>query len=162
MSRVIVASLILLTMASEVSVPLVAQNGNPPQNVTMSSDLYPGAPFGSCSFPINISSQGKGKSIFLPRGNMIFTSPGLDATVTNLINPSKQMTLNITGSFHVSTTSDGGSSFVVTGRNLLTDPSAGVVLAVGNFSFAFDAKGNLTQPLTMQGGTLMNLCAWLQ
>ena len=160
--RTIVASLILLTMASVSSGLLVAQNGNPPQNVTTSSDVYPGAPFGSCSFPINISSQGKGKTIFLPRGNMIFTSPGLDATVTNLIDPSKQVSLNITGSFHVSPTSDGGSLFVVTGRNLLTDPFAGVVLAVGNFSFAFDAKGNLTQPLTMQAGTLTNLCAALQ
>ena len=97
----------------------------------------------------------------LPKGNLIFTSPGLDATVTNLTDPTKQVTLNITGSFHVSPTSDGGSLFVVTGRNLLTDPIAGVVLAVGNFSFAFDASGNLTQPLTKQGGTLTDLCALL-
>ena len=49
--------------------------------------------------------------------------------------------------------------FVVTGRNLLSDPFAGVVLAIGNFSFAFDVNGNLTQPLKMQGGTLTDLCA---
>lgn len=51
---------------------------------------------------------------------------------------------------------------MVTGRNLLTDPFAGVVLAIGNFSYAFDADGNLTQPLKMQGGTLTNLCASLE
>jgi hypothetical protein len=125
-------------------------------------DVFPGAQFGSCAFPINIASQGKGKTIVFPKGNMIFTSPGLGATVTNLIDPTKQVTINITGSFHVSTTSDGGSLFVVTGRNLLTDPFAGVVLAIGNFSFAFDANGNLTQPLTMQAGTLTNLCDLLK
>jgi hypothetical protein len=137
---------------------LSAQNGTPPQNVTSSMDVFPGAEFGSCTFPINVSSQGKGKTIVLPKGNLIFTSPGLDAVVTNLTDPTKQVTLNITGSFHVSTTPDGGSLFVVTGRNLLTDPFAGVVLAVGNFSFAFDANGKLTQPLKMQGGHLTNLC----
>jgi hypothetical protein len=149
-------------MASIFSGQLTAQNGTPPQNVTSSMDVYPGAPFGSCAFPINISSQGKGKTIVLPKGNIIFTSPGLNATVTNLTDPTKQVNLNITGSFHVSTTSDGTSVFVVTGRNLLTDPFAGVVLAIGNFSFAFDASGNLTQPLTMKAGTLTNLCALLQ
>jgi len=138
---------------------LSAQNGNPPQNVTTSTDIYPGSEFGSCAFPINISTQGKAKTIVLPRGNLIFTSPGLDATVTNLIDPTKQVSVNITGSFHVSTTSGGGSLFVVTGRNLLSDPFAGVVLAIGNFSFAFDVNGNLTQPLKMQGGTLTDLCA---
>jgi hypothetical protein len=70
--------------------------------------------------------------------------------------------LNITGAAHVSPTPDGGSLYVVTGRNLLTDPLAGVVLAIGNFSFAFDADGNLTQPLKMQGGTLTDICATLQ
>jgi hypothetical protein len=50
---------------------------------------------------------------------------------------------------------------MVTGRNLLTDPVAGVVLALGNFSFAFDANGNLVQPLTQQGGLLIDICALL-
>lgn len=161
-SRPVSASLVVLAMTSLFCGSVLAQNGTPPQDVTTSMDVLPGAPFGSCPFPINISSQGKGKTIVLPRGNLIFTSPGLNATVTNLNDPAKQVTINITGSFHVSPTSDGGQLFVVTGRNLLTDPFAGVVLAIGNFSFAFDAKGNLTQPLTMQGGTLTNLCELLK
>ncbi len=160
-STLIVASLSVLAMASAFSGKLSAQNGNPPQDVTTSSDVYPGATFGSCSFPINISTQGKGKTIVLPRGNMIFTSPGLTATVTNLLDPTKKVNLVITGAFHVSPTADGGSLFMVTGRNLLTDPFAGVVLVTGNFSFAFDANGNLTQPLKMQGGAITDLCALL-
>ncbi len=160
--RTVGASLIVLAAATIFSGYISAQNGGPPQPVSSSMDVYPGAPLGSCSFPINISTEGKGKTIMLPKGNMIFTSPGLDATVTNLTNPAKQVTLNITGSFHVSPTPDGGQLFVVTGRNLLTDPFAGVVLATGNFSFAFDANGNLTQPLTKQGGTITDICALLQ
>jgi hypothetical protein len=46
---------------------------------------------------------------------------------------------------------------VVTGRNLLGDPEAGFVLAIGNFSFVFDAGGNLIQPLAGKG-TLTNIC----
>jgi hypothetical protein len=46
---------------------------------------------------------------------------------------------------------------VITGRNCVTDPFAGIVLAIGNFSFAFDSSGNLVQPL--QGtGKLVPLC----
>jgi hypothetical protein len=116
----------------------------------------------SCPFPIFVSAQGKGKTITLPGNRIIFTSPGLDATVTNLANPTKQVTLNITGSTHQTTEPDGTVVSVVTGRNLLFDPFAGVVLAVGNFSFAFDAAGNLIQPLAMQGGTLTNVCALLE
>ncbi len=161
LSRPALFSLVLLTLASVFSGKSSAQNGTPPQDVTSSMDIYPGAPLGSCTFPINISTQGKGKTIVLPKGNMIFTSPGLFATVTNLNDPTKHLTLNITGSFHVSPTSGGGSLFTVTGRNLLTDPFAGVVLVTGNFSFAFDSLGNLTQPLTMQGGTITDLCTAL-
>ncbi len=160
--RAVVASLLLLAAATLFPGYVSAQNGGAPQNASSSTDVYPGAPSGSCSFPINISTDGKGKTIVLPKGNPIFTSPGLVATVTNLNNPAKQVALNITGSFHVSPTADGGQLFVVTGRNLLTDPFAGVVLAIGNFSFAFDANGNLTQPLTKQGGMFADICALLQ
>jgi len=100
--------------------------------------------------------------IVLHSGNLILTSPNLNATVTNLADPTKQVSLNITGVFHVTKEPDGTMVTVVTGRNLLADPVAGVVLAIGNFSFAFDASGNLKQPLTKQGGHLINVCALIQ
>ena len=101
---------------------------------------------------------GKGKTIELRGDRSIITSPGLDATVTNLDNPSKRVTLNITGVFHQTTKGDGSLVAVVTGRNLLFDPDAGFVLAIGRFSFVFDASGNLIQPLRGKG-QLIDVCA---
>jgi hypothetical protein len=129
--------------------------------VTITFDVDPGDPLGSCAFPINISAEGKAKTIILRSGNLILTSPDLNATVTNLSKPAKQVNLNITGVWHQTTSADGSVTTMVTGRNLLTDPVAGVVLALGNFSFAFDANGNLVQPLTQQGGLLIDICALL-
>jgi hypothetical protein len=156
---------VLVALAtSVVPGPLSAQNpnGTPPAQITFSNIVDVGSPLGSCAFPISISGQGGAKTILLRSGNVIATSPNLNATVTNLANPTKQVSLNITGVFHITTESDGTTAYVVTGRNLLTDPIAGVVLAIGNFSFAFDASGNLKQPLTKQGGNLIDICALLQ
>jgi hypothetical protein len=160
--RLFATSLVLVMWTSVGTGRLAAQNdGGPPGNVNVTFEVNPGDPFGSCAFPIRISAQGKGKTIEVPGGRFIFTSPQLNATVTNLADPTKQLSLNITGSFHQTTNLDGTVVTVVTGRNLLTDPFAGVVLAIGKFSYAFDAAGNLTQPL--QGkGQLIDLCAVLQ
>jgi hypothetical protein len=45
----------------------------------------------------------------------------------------------------------------VTGRNFLTDPEAGIVLAIGTFSFAFNDANILVQPLSGTG-KLINVC----
>jgi hypothetical protein len=103
-----------------------------------------------------LSVAGNAGVINLPGGRVIFTSPGTNATLTNLSDPSKTVTLNITGSFHQST-QNGNTVTVVTGRNLLGDPVAGFVLAIGTFSFVFDASGNLVQPLT-GFGQLISVC----
>ncbi|MFN7932283.1 MAG: hypothetical protein U0R19_03100 [Bryobacteraceae bacterium] len=158
--RFILTALIVVAMAFPGA--LSAQNGTPPQNVTVSWDIYPGAEFGSCTFPINLSAEGKSKTIVIPGGKLILTSPGLVAVVTNLNDPSKKTTITITGSFHVSPTADGGQYFTGTGRNFLTDPLAGVVVAIGNVSWAVDATGKLTQPLKLQGGHLINICELLK
>jgi hypothetical protein len=165
LSRLPLTSTVLVALAtSVVPGPLAAQNpnGTPPEQVTFSFIVDAGSPSGSCAFPISVSGQGGAKTILLRSGNFIATSPNLNATVTNLANPTKQVNLNITGVFHVTTESDGTTAYVVTGRNLLTDPIAGVVLAIGSFSFAFDASGNLKQPLTKQGGNLIDICALLK
>jgi hypothetical protein len=76
--------------------------------------------------------------------------------VTNLSDPSKSVTLSATGAFHQSN-QDGNAVTVVTGRNLLGDPVAGMVLAIGVFSYVFDANGNLVQPLAGTG-RLIDVC----
>ena len=80
--------------------------------------------------------------------------------MTNLFN-SHQVTLNVTGAFHQTTEANGDVVTVVTGRNLLGDPEAGFVLAIGNFSFAFDANNNLIQPLAGKG-TLTDICGLIE
>lgn len=127
------------------------RGGGRPIDISVSQDLPAGAVFGECAFPVRFEQNGKAGTITLPGGRFIFTSPGLDATLTNLDEPAKSVTLNITGAFHQSTDSQGNTVTVVTGRNLLGDPDAGFVLAIGSFSFTFDAAGNLVQPLAGQG-----------
>jgi len=151
-------SLVIASVVSAISYifllsPADAQKrgGTPPTGVSNSQDLPAGAVFGECAFPVRFESNGKAGTITLPGGRFIFTSPGLDATLTNLNDTTKSVTLNITGTFHQSTDSNGDTVTVVTGRNLLGDPDAGFVLAIGSFSFKFDASGNLVQPLAGHG-----------
>jgi hypothetical protein len=115
-----------------------------------------GSVFGECAFDVQGTLTGKTKTITLPGDRLIITSPGAHITLTNLSDPSKTVTLNITGSFHQSTTQAGDMLTVVTGRNLLGDPDAGFVLAIGNFSFAFHGSV-LVQPL-IGNGQLIHVC----
>ena len=78
-------------------------------------------------------------------------------TLTNVSNRAKSVTLNIAGTSHQSTDANGDLVTVVTGRNLQGDPDAGFVLAIGSFSFKFDATGTLVQPLMGQG-QLVKVC----
>ncbi len=116
-----------------------------------------------CAFPIEVVLSGKGKTIQLPGGGTIVTSPGLTATLTNLDNQNRQ-TFVITGSFHQSILTNGNVETVATGRNVLFDPQVpglpGLVLAVGRFSWVVDSQGNLVQPLRGTG-QLIDLCARL-
>jgi hypothetical protein len=131
--------------------------GRPPIRISSSTVLAAGDVFGECAFPVRLDSNGKAGTINLPGGRMIFTSPGLHATLTNLNEPTKSVTLNITGTFHQSTDVNGDTVTVVTGRNILGDPDAGFVLAIGSFSFKFDAANNLVQPLAGHG-QLTKIC----
>jgi hypothetical protein len=158
------ASLVVAFVVSAISCifvlpPADAQQkgGAPPTDASGSQDIPAGAVFGECAFPVRLEQSGKMSVITLPGGRFIFTSPGLHARLTNLNAPAKSVTLNITGTFHQSTDSNGDIVTVVTGRNLLGDPDAGFVLAIGSFSFKFDAAGNLVQPLAGTG-QLIKVC----
>jgi hypothetical protein len=114
---------------------------------------------GACAFDVHVVSEsGKAKTITLSDNRFIFTSPGLSLTLTNLSDPTKSVTLSVTGAFHQSQ-QNGNVVTVATGRNLLGDPDAGFVLAIGTFSFVFDTSvpPNLVQPL-MGRGQLINVC----
>ena len=108
----------------------------------------------ACEFPIDIHLTGKTKTIEQPGDRVLVIAPGQEIVVTNVDDPSKQVTLNITGSFHTTTEADGTVRTKATGRNALFDPIAGFVLAIGNFNYAFDANGNLIEPLNGKGRVL--------
>jgi hypothetical protein len=112
-----------------------------------------------CGFPVEVHVSGKAKLIVLSRDRATALSPALEATVTNLATGAT-ITLSITGAFHETTQANGDVVVLGTGRNLLTDPVAGFVLAVGRFSWTVDAQGNLVQPLSGIG-QLTNVCALL-
>ena len=78
----------------------------------------------------------------------------------NLSN-SNTVDLSVTGAFHITVKDNGDIVYIVTGRNLLGDPDAGMVLAIGTFSFAFNSGGTLIQPLTGQG-QLIDVCKLIE
>ena len=154
----IAISMIVALSAAAPIVSVVAQE--PPTDVEgtfeVPDELNP------CPFRVLIELSGKGKTIELGE-RTILTSPGLTATLTNLDDPANQETLtnqetlSITGAFHQTVLENGDVKTVVTGRNILFDPEAGFVLAIGRFSYVFDQAGNLVQPLAGEG-QLIDLC----
>jgi hypothetical protein len=94
---------VLLAGISVFGTRLAAQstNGVPPSDATTSFVLT-----GVCSFPITESVQGKAKVIELG-DRLIIVAPAQKATVTNNTDPSKRVTLNITGSFHITLLPNG-------------------------------------------------------
>lgn len=108
----------------------------------------------ACDFPIDIHLTGKTKTIEQPGDRVLVIAPGQEIVVVNVEDPSKRVTLGITGAFHTTTEPNGTVRTKATGRNALFDPIAGFVLAIGNFSYAFDANGNLIEPLNGKGRVL--------
>jgi hypothetical protein len=158
----IVLLMVAILLALIVTAPMVlAQpNGGKPTNVDETPiDLDSGAVFGKCDDPISLVYSGKAKKLQLPSERFIFTSPELTATLTN-VESGEQETVVITGAFHQTTLENGDVVTEATGRNLLGDPKAGFVIAVGNFSYVFDAQGNLVQPLEGEG-QLIDVCELL-
>ena len=155
MKKISISILVVLALGLAFG-QLAGADPNPPEDVDFTITLPAGAVFGHCSFDVELSVTGKGKVIDLPGDRFIFTSPGLRATLTNLVT-GKQVTLNITGAFHETTEEDGSVVTVTTGRSLLGDPEAGFVLAIGSFSYVLDASENLIQPLAGEG-RLIDVC----
>lgn len=158
MNRIVVTVLsVVLALVVAAPIAFAQPNGGKPADVDEEPiDLDSGAVFGNCDFPIRLEYSGKAKTLQLPGGRFIFTSPGLTATLTNL-ESGEQERIVITGAFHQTTLENGDVVTEATGRNLLGDPKAGFVVAVGNFSYVFDKKGNLVQSLAGEG-QLVDVC----
>jgi hypothetical protein len=146
MKRAIVLALsVILALVVAAPTVLAQGNGGAPGDVNFPLDLPakdPTAPptdpasFG-CNFPLHFELTGKAKTIELPDGGFIMTSPGLDVTVTN-VDTGEEVTFNVTGSIFASAPDDNGIvNYVITGRNLALDP-AGVFLNIGRFTDTLD------------------------
>ena len=102
---------------------------------------------GVCSFPVDVVVSGKTKFIELPGGRFIATSPGARTTLTNVEEPSHRVTYVITGALHGKDLASGDLLLVFTGRNLLFDPSYGILLTIGRFTQVIDPEtGEATTP----------------
>lgn len=134
-----------------------APNPNQPQPVDSTPFVVPAFTFSaSQDFPLEFEPSGKTKPIDLPDNHSIVVSPGQEVTLTNVDDPSHSVTLNITGSFHVTPLDNGSVLTEYDGRNLLGDPmidngQPGLVLVTGHFSTIQDSDGNFTQFLEGQG-----------
>lgn len=114
----------------------VAQQA-PPEDYTDSFPIE-----GLCEFPVLVELNGKAKTIELPGGSTLFTSPQLTATFTNLDNPSHRETLGITGAISQHVLANGDVELVFTGRNLVIDFDLidGFVITIGRFSVVSTAS----------------------
>ena len=115
---------------------------------------------GECAFPVLLEASGKVKFIDLGGGNTLITSPGLSATLTNLNEPSHQVTIGITGAVHEEVLANGDVVFVFTGRNLLSGPDVDFILTIGRFTGTMTAGGEFT-PITGEG-RVIDVCALLE
>ncbi|MGB8337755.1 MAG: hypothetical protein WCD07_00570 [Burkholderiales bacterium] len=119
-----------------------------------------------CSFPLKFTGDGKLKIIFLKGGQRIIgMAPGVVNTITNLDQPDKVFTRKVGGSTHVTNAVDGSALIELRGQLYYfggpTDSPSGLWLLIGNYSLAFDATGNLTQPLAGQG-RMIDICGLLE
>ena len=153
---------VLLAAATMAALMLVAARDvatAPPEPV----DTSPLPVEGICPFPMEAELSGKTKEIDLGSGQTLSTAPGLRVTLTNLAEPTNQVSYVITGSFLLTEQPDGTLFVVARGRNIVFGPDVGMFLTIGLFTFVgFDADGAilaLTQP--EGNGRLIDVCAQL-
>ena len=134
-----------------------ASSAAPPGPVDVTTTL-PG-----CDFPVEAEVSGKSKVINLPSGQTLITSPNLRITLTNVTEPTNQVTYVITGSFLTTERTDGNLDVEARGSNLIFGPEVGIFLTVGRFTFVgFEDEGAIVALTPPTGeGSLTDVCALL-
>ena len=157
MKRLVVVSLFvlasLLVVPSALSdAPTIVRN---PIDATFIDDV-------DCGFPVQIDIVGTDLTIFSASGDRVFDAfPQSRATLTNLDNPNRSLTVSIAGPGHTRFGNDGSVTLTGTGPTLfflqfLGNP--GITLLNGRFVLTFDAQGN---PTFSSVGQTRDLCAEL-
>jgi hypothetical protein len=147
---------VALTLAVVLVLPR-ASSAAPPGDVDADVTL-PG-----CDFPVRAEVSGKSKVIDLDSGQTLITSPNLRITLTNVTEPTNQVTYVITGSFLTTERTDGNLDVEARGRNLIFGEEVGIFLAIGRFTFiGFEDEGAIVALTPPTGeGRLTDVCALL-
>lgn len=143
---------------------VAAASSGAPGDGSYSFDSPSADVFALCPFAIHADVTGKIKVNSLPNSRSITINPGQYATIAKT-ETRKQVTLNSTGTFHDTTDENGITTEHMTGRNLTWDENTGFVLIIGDYTWAWDDSGNVTQHLTGQGQislTPWDICAMLR
>ena len=153
-TSLIAACLVLAALGPPAAVLSRADSGRggPPGGINQTF-TFPGI----CGFDVQLTVTGRSSVINLPSGGLIITAPDVYGTCTNLSDPTKSVTLNFTGTAHVSFDQNGDTIYRLTGRNQAEDPSFGLLLLVGDFTFVYDSNGNLISGPT-GNGQITNIC----
>jgi hypothetical protein len=116
-----------------------------------------------CDFPVRAEVSGKSKVIDLDSGQTLITAPNLRITLTNVTEPTNQVTYVITGSFLTTERTDGNLDVEARGRNLIFGPEVGIFLTIGQFTFiGFEDEGPIVAITPPTGeGSLTDVCALL-
>jgi hypothetical protein len=138
---------------------------DPPEPVEFEFTIPANADTGSCDFAVLLEASGNTKTIELPSGGTIVIAPNTKVTATNVTEGSPgfgtSVDYSINGAFmNEPADADGNIVTKATGRNLLTDPIAGVVVTSGNFSFTTAEDGSNVVPLSGKG-RIIDVCAAL-
>lgn len=119
---------------------------------------------GACEFSVLVEESGMVMDIPLPGGNVLRIFPGAGSTLTNLEEPSNQVTLRGGGKGRVTPPLvEGGDLLVtVTGHNVLVVPGEGIFeVRKATFTLAppYDVGSELT--ILESQGKVVDLCALL-
>ena len=131
-----------------------AASAAPPEPVTFSETL--GEEY--CGFDVLYESRGKLKFIDLPSGDTLVKNPGNRVTLTN-VETGEQVTYVATGTIRVRPPEGDELLLVTTGRTVLNNPTIGILVPIGRFTFVIDEEGNFSQPTGK--GRLIDVCARL-
>ena len=152
--------LALVVLAFSVNPGMVQAGGSPPVDMGFSFDIPAND---GCNFPVNWTGTGKSSIITLPGNRLMISAPQQTTVVTNLGDPSKSVTLNVAGAIHASFGPQGEVMVVATGRNLLADPIANImVLTIGTFKYIFDPITGAPVLTDLSGeGQLFDVCVMI-
>jgi hypothetical protein len=114
-------------------------------------------------FLLHCYSEAKASQINLPSGAFILTAPAQAVTLTNVEEPTHQVTLSITGTITRTMLPNGQLESIMNGRNIFfdDDPDVGFLLLIGHWRAITDASNTILEDLEGTGQRI-ELCPLLE